>query len=50
MASGKPTAADIDGEKYENITYAFKSLYPDRETKERIERIIRQKKCESERE
>ena len=50
MSSGKPTAADIDGEKYENNTYAIKSLYPDRETKERIERIIRQKICESERE
>lgn len=50
MVSGKPTAADIDGEKYENITYIFDSVYPDRETMERIENNIRKKKRESERE
>lgn len=46
MASGKPTAADIDGEKYENITYTFDSVYPDRETMERVEKKRKQKEQE----
>ena len=46
MAFGKPTAEDKKDDGYEHITYTFESVYPDRETMERIEEKRKQKEQE----